>query len=240
MTDTMLQQINEAIFKRIHHLVSKVTVSVITNVQQKYDDIEVTEQTQLTKLCFDYSDKTYTLNMGKLDEEEYKNIDAITTELQVQYEFLQRLDAITYPDIVTSRSQQLGALISSLDYYKSAFQFVLDQANKKKEESTAKSAKVSFRMFDVVAKHIEEKKPLKWVIVDDTCIDYTDNHLKVSILSSKDALVVVIMLDDNPSKRFHLDTWNDVFDYINTPAIKYYDSIIKNFFTDVLHSQGIE
>lgn len=93
---------------------------------------------------------------------------------------------------------------------------------------------ISFCMFDVLAKHVRETKPSNWKVTDKTCIDYQDKLLKLSILSSKDALHVLIMLSDNQTERFHLDTWDDVFDFVKEPVSKPHDSIIKNLFIDVL------
>ena len=136
MTDTMLQQINEAIFKRLHHLASR-DGSVIKNLHKKYDDIEVTSQSQCTQLCFEYEDNQYTLNMNKLDDEELHNVETITNDLLIRYDFLRKVEAINYPEIVTSRSRHLEALVSSIDYYKSAYAFLLDLTKSKKEDANA-------------------------------------------------------------------------------------------------------
>lgn len=101
-------------------------------------------------------------------------------------------------------------------------------------------ANLDFRMFDTVAKHINENKPSNWKVTDETCVDYHDKNLKLSILSSKDALHVLMMLTDGQTERFHLDTWDDVFDFVKEqPADKPNYSIIKNLFIDVLLTQGI-
>lgn len=137
MTDLMLQQINDAIVSRLHKLASKDD-GVIKNLFKKYDDIEVTSQSQLTQLCFEYADKKHTLNMGKLDEEEYKNIDNIYNELYIQYEFMRKLDSILYPEILTNRIRQLDLLLTSIDYYRIAYDFVLDLTVSKEEDSNDK------------------------------------------------------------------------------------------------------
>ena len=99
---------------------------------------------------------------------------------------------------------------------------------------------LDFCMFDVVAKHISENKPSNWTVTDNTCIDYHNEILKLSILSSKDGLHVLMMLDVIQTERFHLDTWDDVIDLVKEPAVKPYDSTLKNFFIDVLLTQGIK
>lgn len=134
MSDTMLQQINDAIFKRLQHLASR-DGSVIKNLHKKYDDIEVTSQSQCTQLCFEYDGTEYTLNMNKLDDEELLNVETVSNNLYVKYEFLGKLDAINYPGIVTSRSRHLESLVSSLDYYRGAYAFVLDLAKSEKEDA---------------------------------------------------------------------------------------------------------
>lgn len=134
MTDTMLQQINEAIFKRLHHLASKEG-SVIKNLHKKYDDIEVTSQSQCTQLCFEYAGNQYTLNMNKLDEEEFRNVEAVANDLYMRYDFLRKVEAINYPEIVTSRSRHLELLVSSIDYYRSAYAFLLDLTQSNKEDA---------------------------------------------------------------------------------------------------------
>ena len=136
MSDTMLQQINDAIFKRLQHLTSR-DGSVIKNLHKKYDDIEVTSQSQCTQLCFEYDGTVYSLNMNKLDEEELLNVETVSHDLYVKYEFLGKLDAINYPGIVTSRSRHLESLVSSLDYYRGAYAFVLDLAKSEKEDANA-------------------------------------------------------------------------------------------------------
>lgn len=108
------------------------------------------------------------------------------------------------------------------------------------KEQLIDSAKLDYCMFDAVAKYVSENKPSNWIVTDKTCIDYHDKHLKLSILSSKDALHVLIMLTDNQTERFHLDTWDDVFDFVKEPATEPHDSIIKNLFIDVLLTQGIK
>lgn len=101
-------------------------------------------------------------------------------------------------------------------------------------------ARLSTRMFDSVAKHVEDNKPSGWTIVDDTNIDYTDENLKltISIFSSKDAIQVLVNWGEDHSKRIHFDSWDDVFDYIAAPAIKFYDGFLGYFFIDVINSQG--
>ena len=136
MSDTMLQQINEAIFKRLHHLASR-DGSVIKNLHKKYDDIEVTSQSQCTQLRFEYADNQYTLNMNKLDDAEFLNIETMTNDLLIRYDFLRKVEAINYPEIVTSRSRHLEALVSSIDYYRSAYAFLLDLTKSKKEDANA-------------------------------------------------------------------------------------------------------
>ena len=108
------------------------------------------------------------------------------------------------------------------------------------KEKLIDAANLDFRMFDTLAKHINENKPSIWKVLDETCIEYRDKHLKLSILSSKDALHVLMMLTDNQTERFHLDTWDDVFDYVKEPATEPHDSIIRNFLIDVLISQGVK
>lgn len=135
MSDTMLQQINEAIFKRLHHLASR-DGSVIKNLHKKYDDIEVTSQSQCTQLCFEYAGNQYTLNMNKLDDEELHNVETITNDLLIRYDFLRKVEAINYPEIVTSRSRYLELLVSSIDYYKSAYVFLLDLTKTAKEDAS--------------------------------------------------------------------------------------------------------
>lgn len=108
------------------------------------------------------------------------------------------------------------------------------------KEKLIDPANLDFRMFDTLAKYINENKPSNWKVTDETCIDYHDKHLKLSILSSKDALHVLMMLTDGQTERFHLDTWDDVFDFVKGPVDKPYDSIIKNLFIDVLLTQGIK
>lgn len=134
MSETMLQQINDAIFKRLQHLASR-DGCVIKNLHKKYDDIEVTSQSQCTQLCFEYDGTEYTLNMNKLDDEELLNVETVSNNLYVKYEFLGKLDAINYPGIVTSRSRHLESLVSSLDYYRGAYAFVLDLAKSEKEDA---------------------------------------------------------------------------------------------------------
>ena len=134
MSDTMLQQINDAIFKRLQHLTCR-DGCVIKNLHKKYDDIEVTSQSQCTQLCFEYDGTVYSLNMNKLDEEELLNVETVSHDLYVKYEFLGKLDAINYPGIVTSRSRHLESLVSSLDYYRGAYAFVLDLTNSEKEDA---------------------------------------------------------------------------------------------------------
>ena len=135
MSDTMLQQINDAIFKRLQHLTSR-DGCVIKNLHKKYDDIEVTSQSQCTQLCFEYDGTVYSLNMNKLDEEELLNVETVSHDLYVKYEFLRKVDAINYPGIVTSRSRHLDALVSSLDFYRGAYAFVLDLAKSEKEDAS--------------------------------------------------------------------------------------------------------
>ena len=134
MSDTMLQQINDAIFKRLQHLTSR-DGCVIKNLHKKYDDIEVTSQSQCTQICFEYDGTVYSLNMNKLDDEELLNVETVSNNLYVKYEFLGKLDAINYPGIVTSRSRHLESLVSSLDYYRGAYAFVLDLAKSEKEDA---------------------------------------------------------------------------------------------------------
>ena len=134
MSDTMLQQINEAIFKRLQHLTSR-DGCVIKNLHKKYDDIEVTSQSQCTQLCFEYDGTVYSLNMNKLDDEELLNVETMTNDLLIRYDFLRKVDAINYPGIVTSRSRHLESLVSSLDYYRGAYAFVLDLTNSEKEDA---------------------------------------------------------------------------------------------------------
>ena len=135
MSDTMLQQINEAIFKRLHHLASS-DGSVIKNLHKKYDDIEVTSQSQCTQLCFEYAGNLYTLNMNKLDDEELHNVETITNDLLIRYDFLRKVEAINYPENVNNRSRYLELLVSSIDYYKSAYVFLLDLTKTAKEDAS--------------------------------------------------------------------------------------------------------
>ena len=123
MSDTMLQ-----------HLTSR-DGCVIKNLHKKYDDIEVTSQSQCTQLCFEYDGTVYSLNMNKLDEEELLNVETVSHDLLIRYDFLRKLDAINYPGIVTSRSRHLESLVSSLDYYRGAYTFVLDLTNSEKEDA---------------------------------------------------------------------------------------------------------
>lgn len=69
--------------------------------------------------------------MNKLDEEEFRNVEAVANDLYMRYDFLRKVEAINYPEIVTSRSRHLELLVSSIDYYRSAYAFLLDLTQSK-------------------------------------------------------------------------------------------------------------
>lgn len=104
---------------------------------------------------------------------------------------------------------------------------------------TINPANFNFCMFDAVAKHIRENKPSNWEVVDEICIDYHDKHLKLSILSSQDALHVLIMLDVNQTERFHLDTWDDVYDLLVSPNPVPHHAPLRDLFRDILLARGV-
>ena len=134
MSETMLHQINDAIFKRLQQLTSR-DGCVIKNLHKKYDDIEVTNLSKCTQICFEYDGTVYSLNMNKLDDEELMNIETMTNDLLLRYDFLRKLDAINYPGIVTSHSRHLETLVSSIDCYRNAYSFLLDLTKTEKEDA---------------------------------------------------------------------------------------------------------
>lgn len=123
--DDMLKELNTAIVKQLTKL-SRQEHTVVTRLLIRYDDSDVTEQTNMTHLEFCCLGDMYVLNMSKLDEEELQNIKSILTKLYLKDDFNRRVDAIALGNILSTRTTMTAKAITAIDYYKDAFQMLLD------------------------------------------------------------------------------------------------------------------
>lgn len=123
--EAMLKELNAAIVKQLTKL-SRQERTAVTGLILRYDDNEVTAQSNVTQMQFDCLGDTHVLNMSKLDNEELQNIKSILAKLDLKDDFNRRVDAIALGNVLSTRTVMVAKVITALDYYKDAFQTLLD------------------------------------------------------------------------------------------------------------------
>ena len=80
-------------------------------------------------ISFQVFNTEYKINAGKLDDAEKENIDSIYKRLSYDKRTLIAIDAIVYPDIITTRVSAMLDLTAAIKNYHEAYAMVLNRDN---------------------------------------------------------------------------------------------------------------
>ena len=71
----------------------------------------------------------YQINAGKLDDNEYENIESIYKRLSYDKRTITAIDAILEPDVITERISAMLELTAAIKNYHEAYKMVLNSDN---------------------------------------------------------------------------------------------------------------
>lgn len=128
MYNPLLLKLNTALKEQLEKINTKYP-SILQNLQFLNDGQKVVNITEFCQISFQVFDTEYKINAGKLDDGEKENIDSIYKRLSYDKRTLIAIDAIVYPDIITTRVSAMQDLTAVIKKYHEAYAMVLNRDN---------------------------------------------------------------------------------------------------------------
>ena len=128
MHNPLLVKLNTALKEQLEKINAKYP-SILQNLHFLNDGQKVLNITESCEISFQVFDTEYKINAGKLDDAEKENIDSIYKRLSYDKRTLIAIDAIAYPDIITTRVSAMLDLTAAIKNYHDAYAMVLNRDN---------------------------------------------------------------------------------------------------------------
>lgn len=128
MYNPLLLKLNTALKKQLERIDVKYP-GTLQNLQFLNDGKKAVNVIEFCKITFQVFGTEYQINAGKLDDNEYENIDSIYKRLSYDKRTITAIDAITDPDIITERISAMLDLTTAIKNYHDAYGMVLNRDN---------------------------------------------------------------------------------------------------------------
>lgn len=131
MHNPLLVKLNTALKEQLEKINAKYP-SILQNLQYLQflnDGQKVLTITESCEISFQVFDTEYKINAGKLDDAEKENIYSIYKRLSYDKRTIIAIDAIAYPDIITTRVSAMLDLTAAIKNYHEAYDMVLNRDN---------------------------------------------------------------------------------------------------------------
>ena len=128
MYNPLLLKLNTTLKQQLEKIDVKYP-GTLQNLQFLNDGQKVVNIIEFCQISFQVFGTEYQINAGKLDDAEKENIDSIYKRLSYDKRTLIAIDAIAYPDIITTRVSAMLDLTAAIKNYHEAYAMVLNRDN---------------------------------------------------------------------------------------------------------------
>lgn len=128
MENPLLVKLNTALKEQLEKINTKYP-SMLQNLNFSNEGQKIVNLVEPCQISFEVFGTVYKINAGKLDDAEKENIDSIYKRLSYDKRTLIAIDAIAYPDIVTTRVSAMLDLTAAIKNYHDAYAMVLNRDN---------------------------------------------------------------------------------------------------------------
>ena len=128
MYNSLLLKLNTALKQQLEKIDIKHP-NMIQNLLFLNDGQTVLNISEFCEISFQVFGTKYKINAGKLDDAEKENIVTIYKRLSYDKRTIIAIDAIVYPDIITTRVSAMLDLTAAIKNYHEAYAMVLNRDN---------------------------------------------------------------------------------------------------------------
>lgn len=128
MQNPLLVKLTAALKEQLEKINTKYP-SMLQNLNFSNEGQKIVNLVEPCQISFEVFGTVYKINAGKLDDAEKENIDSIYKRLSYDKRTLIAIDAIAYPDIVTTRVSAMLDLTAAIKNYHDAYAMVLNRDN---------------------------------------------------------------------------------------------------------------
>ena len=128
MHNPLLVKLNTTFKQQLEKIDTKYP-STLQNLRFSNEGQNIINMVESCEISFQVFDTEYKINAGKLDDAEKENIDSIYKRLSYDKRTLIAIDAIAYPDIITTRVSAMLDLTAAIKNYHEAYAMVLNRDN---------------------------------------------------------------------------------------------------------------
>lgn len=128
MENPLLVKLATALKEQLEKINAKYP-SMLQNLNFSNEGQKIVNLVESCQMSFEVFGTVYKINAGKLDDAEKENIDSIYKRLSYDKRTLIAIDAIAYPDIITTRVSAMLDLTAAIKNYHEAYAMVLNRDN---------------------------------------------------------------------------------------------------------------
>ena len=130
MQNPLLVKLNTALKQQLERIDVKYP-SILQNLRfsNSKEAQKIINLVESCQMSFEVFGTEYKINAGKLDEAENENISSIYKRLCYDKRTITAIDAITYPDVITTRVSAMLDLTAAIKNYHDAYVMVLNRDN---------------------------------------------------------------------------------------------------------------
>ena len=128
MQNPLLLKLNTALKQQLEKIDVKYP-GTLQNLQFLNDGQKVVNIIEFCQISFQVFGAEYQINAGKLDDNEYENIDSIYKRLSYDKRTITAIDSIVEPDVITERISAMLDLTTAIKNYHDAYGMVLNRDN---------------------------------------------------------------------------------------------------------------
>ena len=128
MHNPLLVKLNTTFKQQLEKIDTKYP-GTLQNLRFSNEGQNIINMVESCEISFQVFDTEYKINAGKLDDAEKENIDTIYKRLSYDKRTMIAIDAITYPDVITTRVSAMVDLTAAIKNYHEAYAMVLNRDN---------------------------------------------------------------------------------------------------------------
>ena len=128
MQNLLLVKLNTTFKQQLEKIDTKYP-STLQNLRFSNEGQNIINMVESCEISFQVFDTEYKINAGKLDDAEKENIDSIYKRLSYDKRTLIAIDAIAYPDIITTRVSAMLDLTAAIKNYYDAYLMIRNRDN---------------------------------------------------------------------------------------------------------------
>ncbi len=128
MHNPLLVKLNTALKQQLEKIDAKYP-NILQNLNFSNEGQKIVNLVESCQMTFQVFGTEYKINAGKLDDAEKENIYSIYKRLSYDKRTIIAIDAIAYPDTITTRVSAMLDLTAAIKNYHEAYDMVLNRDN---------------------------------------------------------------------------------------------------------------